>query len=380
MKNLYRTSLALLLATLLLAACGQGIEEKKEVPPQIDGERIVFAEPEKAAAFLKTETVDRDQGTVLRLPGRLVWNEDRTVRIFPQLAGRVVRLHADVGSRVKPGEPLATLSSPDFGQAQADLKKADADARQARQALERSRELLAAGVIAQRDAQQAEADHARTVAEAERAGSRLKLLGRFGDSVDQNYTLTSPIAGIVVERNLNPGQEMRFDQMTLAPFVVTDPTTLWIQLDASEADLAGIRPGEKFQLEVNQYPGGRFGGSIARVADFVDPVTRTIKVRGIVPNGDRRLKGEMFATALIALPPSGHLRIDARAAFLVGNQRFVFVEESPGVYVRRRVEIGGEADGHAEVVNGLAVGEKVVLEGNLHLLKFFKAAPPADGK
>lgn len=378
MNNFSCTVFVALLISTLLVGCGQSAEEKKEVPPVVDGERVVFAETDKAAVFLKTETVSHDEGSVLRLPGRLVWDEDRTVRVFPQLAGRVVRLHADVGAQVKAGQPLATLSSPDFGQAHADLKKAEADARLARQALERSHELLAAGVIAQKDAQQAEADNARAAAEAERAGSRLKVLGRAGASVDQSYTLASPIAGAVVERNLNSGQELRFDQITLAPFVVTDPASLWIQLDASEADLAGVRQGESFQLEISQYPGEKFPGTIARVADFVDPVARTIKVRGVVPNPGRRLKGEMFATAMIALPPSGLLRINAEAVFLVGARRFVFVEESPGHYVRRGVETTAERDGRAEVLSGLAAGEKVVVEGNLNLLKYFKSAPLAD--
>jgi len=375
MKQLNRTNLLLLLASTLLAACGQGSDEKKEVPPLVDGERVTFAEADKAATFLKTETVSKDQGATLRLPGRLVWNEDRTVRVFPQLAGRVLRIHADLGAEVKAGQPLATLSSPDFGLAHADLKKAEADARLARQALERSRELLAAGVIAQKDAQQSEADHARAAAEAERANSRLKLLGRAGDSVDQSYTLASPIAGTVVERNLNPGQELRLDQLTVAPFVVTDPSSLWISLDASEADLVGVHPGGAFLLEASQYPGEKFAGQVTRVADFVDPAARTIKVRGLVPNPSRRLKGEMFVTALIALPPSDHLRVAAKAVFLVGTERFVFVEESPGHYARRKVAVGAERDGQAEVLSGLALGEKVVVEGNLHLLKFFKSGP-----
>jgi cobalt-zinc-cadmium efflux system membrane fusion protein len=86
----------------------------------------------------------------------------------------------------------------------------------------------------------------------------------------------------------------------------------------------------------------------------------------------------MFATAMIALPPSGLLRINAEAVFLVGARRFVFVEESPGHYVRRGVETTAERDGRAEVLSGLAAGEKVVVEGNLNLLKYFKSAPLAD--
>lgn len=346
----------------------------------VEGERVIFAEAEKASAFLKTETVAECKESTLHLPGRLVWNEDRTVRIFPQLAGRVLRIQADIGSKVNAGQVLATLSSPDFGQAQAELKKAQADARLSDQSFQRSRELLDAGVIAQKDAQQVEADHARARAEVERAESRMRLLGRVSNSVDQSYALSSPIAGTVVERNLNIGQEFRFDQVTQAPFVVTDASSLWIVLDAAEADLAGIRQGEEIQVEVNSFPGEKFVGKITRIADFVDPVARTVKVRGLVPNPDRRLKGEMFARASIVLPPRARMVVSSKAVFLVGAERFVFVEEAEGRYVRRKVDVGMEQGGQLEVHRGLVVGEKVVVEGNLHLLKFFKPIAMADQK
>ena len=371
--NYFSRSVALLLmSATLLCACGHGSDENKDVPPVVDGDRITFAEADKDASFLKIEAVSECQASPLRLPGRLVWNENQTVRIYPQLAGRVLRIQTDIGSSVKAGQALATLSSPDFGQAHAELKKAQADARFSDKAFQRGRELLEAGVIAQKDAEQAEADYARANAEVERAQSRVKLLGQVSSSIDQSYTLTSPIAGIVVERNLNVGQEFRFDQVTQAPFVVTDPTSLWIQMDASETDLAGVRQGEEFWLEVNQFPGEKFAGKIMRIADFVDPVARTIKIRGLVPNADRRLKGEMFATASIVLPPSARILVSSKAVFLVGSERFVFVEESVGKYVRRKVEVGTDRNGQIEVLSGLVLGEKVVVEGNLHLLKFFK--------
>lgn len=370
-----RHPLVVLSLLCALAACsGESEKAAREVPVRVEGERLILAEPDKAG-FLKTAAVEKEGERVLRLPGRLVWNEDRTVRVFPQLGGRVTRILAEVGASVKAGQGLAVLASPDFGVAEAEAAKARADLQLARQALQRNQELLEAGVIAQKDWQQSQADEARARAEAERAGRRMAMLGGEGGT----YALKSPLAGVVVERNLNPGQEFRADQPAAPLFVVTDPSSLWVQLDAAEGDLVALKPGERLVIEARQYPGERFDGVIRHVADFVDPATRTVKVRGEVTNAGRRLKGEMFVSARIDLPPAEALRVPAQAVFLVGDRRYVFLEEAPGRYLRRPVMAGPERDGWIEVGEGLKAGDKVVVEGNLHLLKFFKASEAAAG-
>lgn len=362
------TSLAVILA---LAACGNEPEPAKVAAVQIEGDRAILSEPDKAD-FLKSAVVERDQGSTLRLPGRLVWNEDHTVRIVPQVGGRIQKINVEIGSEINVGQILATLSSPDFGQAQADARKAQADQQLAKQALERQRELHAAGVVADKDWQQTQAEAVRAQAEADRASRRLAGLGGASDG---SYTLRSPLAGIVVERNLNPGLEFRPEQSSDPLFVVTDPTSLWLQLDASEADLAALKAGEKISLQVKQYPNERFAGVIRHIGDFVDPTTRTVRVRGEVPNPDRHLKGGMFATALIDLPPTQALLVPVAAVFLVGEQRYLFVEEATGRYILRAIQAGPERDGRIEILSGIGEGEKVVIEGNLHLIKFFKSLP-----
>ncbi|NTV71828.1 MAG: efflux RND transporter periplasmic adaptor subunit [Azonexaceae bacterium] len=360
--------LSLSIILLALAGCSAEPEATKEAAIRIDGERAILSEPDKAT-FLKVAAVERDKGGMLRLPGRLVWNEEKTVRVFPQLGGRVQRIAVDVGNPVKIKQPLAILSSPDYGQALADARKARADAQVATQALERSRLLREAGVLAEKDWQLAEAAAVSAKAEAERASRRLAGLGGEGDG---SYVVRSPLAGVVVERNLNPGMEFRPDQAAPPLFVITDPASLWIQIDAGEADLAHVKTGQPLLIESRQYPGERFKGVIRHVADFVDPASRAIKVRGEVPNADRRLKGEMFVNALVELPATQALRAPAAAVFLFGDKRFVFVEESAGRYRRQQVLAGSERDGWVDLLEGVQDGDKVVIEGNLHLLKFFK--------
>ncbi len=353
---------------LVLAGCSAEPEAAKEPSIKVNGEIATLAEPDKAT-FLKLATVEADQGGMLRLPGRLVWNEEKTVRVFPQLAGRVLSIAVDVGNTVKSNQPLAVLSSPDYGQALADARKARADAQVAAQALERSRQLREAGVVAEKDWQLAEATSVAAKAEAQRASRRLAGLGGDGDGT---YVLRSPLAGVVVERNVNPGMEFRPDQATSPLFVVTDPASLWIQIDAGEADLGKLKSGQPLLVESRQYPGERFNGVIRHIADFVDPATRTIKVRGEVPNADRRLKGEMFVNALVELPASQALRVPASAVFLLGEKRFVFVEEAPGRYRRQLVQAASEREGWVDLLAGVKAGDRVVTEGNLNLLKFFK--------
>jgi len=284
----------------------------------------------------------------------------------------VQKIEVEIGTSVKAGQPLAVLASADFGQAQADARKAQADLTLARQALERQRELHAAGVVAEKDWQQTQADASRAQAEADRASRRMTSLGGASDG---SYTLRSPLSGVVVERNLNPGLEFRPDQAGDPLFVVTDPSSLWIQIDAGEADLAALKAGEQIRLHVKQYPEEHFVGVIRHVGDFVDPSSRTIRVRGEVTNTDRRLKGGMFITALIDLPPTQALQVPSAAVFLVGDQRYVFVEEGPGRYIRRAVQAGRERDGLIQILSGVKEGEKVIIEGNLHLLQFFKVTP-----
>jgi cobalt-zinc-cadmium efflux system membrane fusion protein len=366
----------LVAASAALSGCGEHPAEQKADAVRVEGE-IATIQEEGNAAFLKVVAVEPDKGRELRLPGRLVWNETRTVRVVPQVGGRIASIAADLGDRVKAGQALAVLMSPDYGQAQSEAHQAVADLRVAEQAHERSRALREAGIIADKDWQAAEADLVRAKAEAQRTHRRLSGLGGDGDG---SYTLRSPLAGIVVERNLNPGLEYRPDQAGAPLFVVTDPTSLWLQLDASEEDVRHLKPGESVALEVKGLSGESFKGTIRQVADFVDPQTRTIHVRGEVANADRRLKGEMFVQARVELPPGDVLHVPASAVFLQGDKRYVFVEEKPGRYRRQRVEAADERDGWLDVSSGLKAGDRVVVEGNLNLLKYFRPQAGAAAK
>jgi len=381
----YPLFLAVALAAAL-AGCGKSTSSREEAPPVpapvVQGNQIRFAAGHPQLALLTVAEAKPGRNVQVELPARLIWDESRTQRIYPAFAGRVSSILVDLGAPVKPGTVLAQLSSPDFGVAQADTAKAGADVALARKNLARQKELFDAGIVARKDLEQAEAETARAQAESARAGARTQLYGARGGGVDQRLGLTSGITGVVVERNLNPGQELRPDQSGTgvpALFVISDPTSLWVQIDAREAEVGTLLPGASFTLTVPGLPGEKFEGQVTAAADFVDPSSRTIKVRGVMPNPQRRLKAEMLATAHFDRTLGSGVLVPASALMLNGAQHLVMVQPQPGVFEPREVQIGYSGPKDVVISRGLEVGEQVVSENALLLSRLLRLARESAG-
>jgi cobalt-zinc-cadmium efflux system membrane fusion protein len=288
----------------------------------------------------------------------------------------VIKLNADVGQSVHAGQVLATLSSPEFGAAQADAAKAKADAKLFERALQRQTELFDAGIVARKDFEQAQADAQRANAEAARAQARTQLYGS-GNAVNQQLGISATVSGVVVERNLSAGQEVRPEQGgpgSLPLLVVTDPRSLWVQIDAREADVASMQPGSQISLTLPNFPGQTFVAKITANGDFIDSNTRTIKVRAVIDNSQRLLKAEMLATAKIERQLSKGVLIPASAIQLRGTQHWAYVQKEPGVFEPRQVTLGYEGSQQVLVTDGLKDGELVVKENGLLLAREFRYA------
>jgi membrane fusion protein, heavy metal efflux system len=193
--------------------------------------------------------------------------------------------------------------------------------------------------------------------------------------VDQTYTLTSPIAGMVVERNINPGQELRAEQVTSnAPplFVITDPGQLWALIDAAERDLGKLRVGKVITLHTPAYRDEPFQATVAAISDFLDPSTRTVKVRAVLQNPSRKLKAEMFVTAEIDADNEMVLLVPTKSVYFQGGRNYVFVEDGGGRYTRREVQLDDVYGDAVEVIQGLGDGESVVTTGSLMLQQILK--------
>ena len=380
-KNSVIKPLVSFLALALLAACSEAPAPKAAEPkPIMQGKQLRFPAGNAQLALLKTTAATTAETISIDLPARLVWNEERTQRIYAPLAGRVDTIRADLGQAVSPGSALLTLFSPEFGVAQADAAKALADVQLNEKALRRQRELFDAGIVARKDLEQVEADALRAKAEADRASAKTRLYGG-SHTVNQQLALTSGIRGLVVERNVNPGQEVRPDQSgpgVPALFVLSDPSQLWVQIDAREADIAALRPGASFDLSIPTLPGQKFTGKVAAASDFLDPTTRTIKVRGVVANPQRLLKSEMLGTARIQRKLGTGVMVPASGVFLRGTTHWVFLQSAPGTFEPKEVTVGHEGAKETLVTQGLSAGDVVVSENGLLLAREFRIAEEAS--
>ena len=366
----------LLVGSVLAAGCHrEKVAEEAPSDVKVASDRVTIRPDSPKLGSVSVESAQPSQAGSIRLNGRLAWDDSVTVRVFTPFAGRVIRIVAEPGQSVKKGDPLATVASADYGQAQAEARKAAGDFSLAERTLRRVRELLEHGAAPQKDVETAEADYQRTQSELQRSQSRLAFYDGNTNTVDQVYTLRSPLDGVVVEKNLNPGQEIRPDQMLAgtdrqaAPlFTVTDPSRLWILLDANEADLPFLSVGQKFTLRSRTVQGREFSGRVELISDFLDPASRTVKVRGSVDNSSRQLKAEMFVTAeIFSDGKSTGADVSARAVYLKGERHFVFVEEGQGIFARREVKAGPERNGKVLLLEGVQPGQRVVTDGSLLL-------------
>ena len=379
MKHFSRLSVAApLAALLLLAACGK---EAPPAPPEapapiLDGALLRYPAGHPQLKLIDTAPAEQVTSISAQMPAKLAWDESRTQRIYPAFAGRVGAIRADVGQAVAAGAVLAELTSPDFDAAQADTAKAQAEAALAGKALARQRELFELGIVARKDLAQAEADAASARAELARASAHTRMYGG-GARVGQALALKAGMGGVVVERNLNPGQELRPDQFgpsNPALFTITDPTRLWVLVDAREIDADALRPGARFTLRLAALPDIPFEAQVTASADVIDPQTRTIKVRGVVANPERRLKAEMLGTAVVDRTHQRGVVLPASAVTLRGTQHWVVVQVQPGVFERRRVETADEGAKEVIVTSGVRPGERVVSDNALLLLRQFRMA------
>lgn len=367
--------LAPLALVAVLAACKPEPPLPAEPGPSVSGTSIRFGgRPEG----IRTEAVQDAGNTTLTLPGRLTWDEDATVRVFTPFTGRLLKPLVQVGDRVRAGQPLAEMASADFGEAMAEARKAEADGRVARQTLARLRELHAAGLVPRKDLVEAQALVDRSAIERERTRTRLAQVGATGDG--SNFVLRAPIDGVVVERSVNPGQELRADQGSTPLFVITDPTRLWAWLDAPESALPRLtaaQPGAEIRLGSGAWPNRTFDGRLLRKEDAIDPTARTFRMRAAVDNPDRALKAEMYVTASLSLPDDAGGQpienVPAAAVLLVDGRHQVFVQDGDSGFKRVDVEVVRELPGRVGVT-GLPRGTFVVVEGNLFLQQILSRA------
>lgn len=318
--------------------------------------------------FLKIEpVVESDSASMVALTGKVVFDEEHTQRVASPIDGRVTALLVKLGDPVQAKQPIIELSSPTVGQVLADAQKALSDQTLAQKAVERARKLRLDGAMSEREVAQAETDSQKARSDVARTSAQLRSLGISLSDPTPNGTLWAQVSGVVVERNVLVGQEVRAD--AAQPLLtITNLDTVWVNADVYEQDLGQVQDRATVSIRVPAYPDQTFPGTVAHIGDMVDPQTRTVKIRCTVPNPQHRLKPEMFAQVDVR-SGSGNkvMLIPSKAAINEGQITKVIVVSDDHIFRLRRIYIGPQIDDKVRVLSGLSRNEKIVTDGALFL-------------
>jgi cobalt-zinc-cadmium efflux system membrane fusion protein len=370
---MHRIATAFAIGSILIslaAGCRHPTKPESRIP---SGEVFLSAEQVTNSRIEVTTIQNTEIGRELAAPGRIAFDDLQVGHVYSPVNGRVIRLLANPGQHVRPGDVLAVLQSPDLGAAFADYAKAKAALNVARRDYERQKQLFAGHAVAQRDAEAAEGVFRQAEAEMNRAEKRARLLRREStDQVTQEYLLRSPIAGEVISRNLNPGTEVQgqYSGGTATElFTVGDLSRVWVLADVYEVDLPRVQLNAPVTVRVASQPDRVFLGKVDWISGAFDPASRTTKIRSSLDNRDRTLRPEMYATVSIRAASGSGIVVPRSAVLRLGDQTVVFrrAGSSRRGLIRfqvRPVRVDDEGGaGPIAVLSGVAVGDQIVTAG-----------------
>jgi cobalt-zinc-cadmium efflux system membrane fusion protein len=376
-KRTLAPSLLGLLLGVLQPACHMLQKPEGKTEAAHDVQPGLFTLTSDQLSHLKTAVVGKTTWAVaVHTTGTVDWDADHTTQAITQANGPISRILVDTGTPVKQGDPLLYVSSPDISAAVSVYRKARNREAYNKRIVERTKELLDQGAVAQKDYESSEADFNDAMTDVQNSLQSLRIFGitaqeiavaeQQGTAIGTELAVRSPIGGVIVQKLVSPGQVIQAGQTVC--FLVSDVSTVWVQGHIFDRDLPSVRAGDIVE-ETNPSLGRAFQGTVAYIGSFVDPNTRTTPVRIVTRNPGGMLKKDMFVDAVIHTGSQGNTVVVPVSAVLRDdkNEPIVFVEREPGKFAQRQVAIAGQQNGLIAITSGLKVGETVVTDGGLFL-------------
>lgn len=372
-------ALALVLTILAIFAlrsvdeesAGKSDAAEGEAAREEEAEGLIELTPEamKAAGIQYAQVTQRTAINALKATGTIEANAQRMQQVTPLVGGRVERVTAVAGDRVRAGAVLAVVSSPEIAELHGKEIEAQARVSLAQSSLRRLRRLSELGAAAGKDLAAAEAEAAMAQAEAAHIRASLRALGSDerakGHSIS-SVALRAPISGTITERFLNAGAGV---QAGAPIFSIADLSTVWVIANIPESQINSMRIGTPAVVR-----SAALGQSIAQGRiTFIDPVlneeTRTGRVRLDVVNPNQQLRIGTFVevnfhSGATRLEAATELVVPDEAIQTVENKTIVFVPATkPAHFEAREIQVGDQADGLRKVIAGLTAGERIVTRG-----------------
>jgi len=377
---------------VMLTACSRTESGKEEKKPALaekkeDGGKkesagkkeepgiVVLSQEKQKASGIELHRVSLEAVSIpLSTSAVIELNADKVSRVSPRVTGRIVRVMASQGDRVKAGQSLALLDSVELDQAWAEYIKAKARLELAQKNLKREETLFEKKVSPEKDVLKARQELTETEADLNLSRERFRLLGVDISGAEQEKNgrgnehhplipIASAITGVILEKTVSQGEVVGSDKPL---FTVADLSALWVILDIYEKDIPRLHTGTAAKISVTAFPDKEFRGKVSVISDVLDEKTRTVKARVTVDNTAGILKPGMFATVIIDTTKDRAEKIIAipeSAVLLEGSTRYVFVQVDPERFKRREITILRTFGKRVEVIEGLKEAETIVAKG-----------------
>lgn len=319
----------------------------------------------------RTDTVQlRSPEQDLRFTGKVSYDQSRVDRIFPIVSGNVLEVYAALGTRVKQGQQLARVQSADVSGYLNTYNAAKADLAVAVRNAANTEQLYKSSFASQNDLVAARAQLEKSRSAFRGAEQVLKVYGANGGAASGKpvYTVKAPVSGFVVERNINPGMQLRADNATPL-FTISDLSRVWVLLNIYESDVAAVKLGQPVTITALAYPDKTFRGTIINISSVVDADTRVLQARVELPNPGVLLKPDMFCTISLNLatqgPSNQALTVNPKAV-IFSNDNYFVVRRRPGT---PELKSGDDASKAYELVSVKVLrttSSRSYVTGNLH--------------
>jgi len=356
MKRIY-SYLYLIIASLLsITSC------KSKVAETTDKQPFCLTDTLQKKAVIDTVKI-RTVNDAITLSGKIAANEDKWVKVFPVVGGVVEEMKVQLGDYVTKGQTLAVIRSGEIADYQSQLSNAQSTVRTAEKNLAAARDMFKSNLTSEKDLVAAETDLEKAKADLQRMEQTASI---YGVKANATQTITAPVSGYVVEKNVTDQMHYRADA-TQPFFIIANLDEVWVMADVFESDIAKIKVGYTAEVSVIAYKDKTFTGKVDRIFSILDPQSRVMKVRIRIPNKDNLLKPEMFAQINILYSDSStHLpAIPSQAVIFDKNRNFVMVYKDKCNIETREIGVYETVGNTTYIKNGLKEGERIITKYQL---------------
>lgn len=308
---------------------------------------------------VKLETVKN----TIALSGKIEANEDKWVKVFPVVGGVVEEMKVQLGDYVTKGQTLAVIRSSEIADYQSQLSFAQSTVKIAEKSLNSAREMMAGGLVTEKDMVAAETDLEKAKADLKRIQQTNAI---YGSRTNATQIIISPLSGYIIEKNVTDKMQYKVDG-SQPFFVIANLDEVWVMANVFENDIAKIKVGYDADIKLIAYPNKTFTGKVDRIFSILDPQSRVMKVRIRIPNKDNLMKPEMFAQININYDDGSNQMpaIPAQAIIFNKNKNYVMVYKDKCNIETREVDIYETIGNTAYIKSGLLEGEKIITQYQL---------------